>query len=78
VLVSCDAFDNFPPGLTGRTLVLSGKCRLRYSGCSCSNPRAARRHPDSYTLFPLDQPAKLAAAIREFIAAAAGAGRPVQ
>jgi pimeloyl-ACP methyl ester carboxylesterase len=25
VLVSCDAFDNFPPGLTGRTLALSGK-----------------------------------------------------
>ena len=25
VLVSCDAFDNFPPGLTGRTLVLTGK-----------------------------------------------------
>jgi len=25
VLVSCDAFDNFPPGLTGRALVLSGK-----------------------------------------------------
>ena len=25
VLVSCDAFDNFPPGLTGRTLFLSGK-----------------------------------------------------
>ena len=24
-LVSCDAFDNFPPGLTGRTLVLAGK-----------------------------------------------------
>lgn len=24
-LVSCDAFDNFPPGLTGRALVLSGK-----------------------------------------------------
>jgi pimeloyl-ACP methyl ester carboxylesterase len=24
-LVSCDAFDNFPPGLTGRTLVLTGK-----------------------------------------------------
>jgi pimeloyl-ACP methyl ester carboxylesterase len=24
-LVSCDAFDNFPPGLTGRALVLTGK-----------------------------------------------------
>jgi pimeloyl-ACP methyl ester carboxylesterase len=25
VLVSCDAFDNFPPGLTGKTLVLLGR-----------------------------------------------------
>ncbi|MEO5898979.1 MAG: alpha/beta hydrolase [Ilumatobacteraceae bacterium] len=25
VLISCDAFDNFPPGLTGRTLFLTGK-----------------------------------------------------
>jgi pimeloyl-ACP methyl ester carboxylesterase len=25
VLASCDAFDNFPPGLTGRTLALAGK-----------------------------------------------------
>lgn len=25
VLASCDAFDNFPPGLTGRTLFLVGK-----------------------------------------------------
>jgi len=25
VLVACDAFENFPPGLTGKTLVLSGK-----------------------------------------------------
>ena len=25
VLVACDAFDNFPPGLTGKTLVLSGR-----------------------------------------------------
>jgi pimeloyl-ACP methyl ester carboxylesterase len=24
-LVSCDAFDNFPPGLTGKSLVLAGK-----------------------------------------------------
>ena len=25
VLVSCDAFDNFPPGLTGKTVVLTGR-----------------------------------------------------
>jgi pimeloyl-ACP methyl ester carboxylesterase len=25
LLVSCDAFDNFPPGLTGKTIVLCGK-----------------------------------------------------
>jgi pimeloyl-ACP methyl ester carboxylesterase len=25
VLACCDAFDNFPPGLTGKTLVLTGK-----------------------------------------------------
>jgi pimeloyl-ACP methyl ester carboxylesterase len=25
VLISCDAFDNFPPGLTGKTLVAAGK-----------------------------------------------------
>jgi pimeloyl-ACP methyl ester carboxylesterase len=25
VLASCEAFDNFPPGLTGRTLALAGK-----------------------------------------------------
>lgn len=25
VLVSCDAFDNFPPGATGKTIVLTGK-----------------------------------------------------
>ncbi|MDN3356217.1 alpha/beta hydrolase [Actinomadura sp. DC4] len=25
VLASCDAFDNFPPGLTGRTLVAAGR-----------------------------------------------------
>jgi pimeloyl-ACP methyl ester carboxylesterase len=25
VLVSCDAFDNFPPGLTGKTLVFTGR-----------------------------------------------------
>jgi pimeloyl-ACP methyl ester carboxylesterase len=32
VLVSCDAFDNFPPGRTGRTLVLTGKLPPRLFG----------------------------------------------
>src|SRR5262249_14521848 len=32
VLASCDAFDNFPPGLTGRTLVLTGKLPPRAFG----------------------------------------------
>jgi pimeloyl-ACP methyl ester carboxylesterase len=32
VLVSCDAFDNFPPGLTGKALVLSGKLSPRAFG----------------------------------------------
>ncbi|GGN80453.1 alpha/beta hydrolase [Streptomyces albiflavescens] len=32
VLVSCDAFDNFPPGLTGRALVVSGKLPPRLFG----------------------------------------------
>ncbi|MFI1769245.1 alpha/beta fold hydrolase [Streptomyces sp. NPDC020800] len=32
VLLSCDAFDNFPPGLTGKTLVLTGKLPPRMFG----------------------------------------------
>ncbi|MFF4035149.1 alpha/beta fold hydrolase [Streptomyces sviceus] len=32
VLVSCDAFDNFPPGLTGKTLALAGKLPPRVFG----------------------------------------------
>ena len=32
VLASCEAFDNFPPGLTGRTLVLTGKLPPRMFG----------------------------------------------
>ena len=34
VLASCDAFDNFPPGLTGKTLVLASPPRRGCSGCS--------------------------------------------
>jgi len=32
VLVSCDAFDNFPPGLTGKMLLLTGKLPLPMFG----------------------------------------------
>ncbi|WP_433170188.1 alpha/beta fold hydrolase [Actinoallomurus sp. CA-150999] len=32
VLASCDAFDNFPPGLTGRTLLLTGRLSPRLFG----------------------------------------------
>jgi pimeloyl-ACP methyl ester carboxylesterase len=32
VLASCDAFDNFPPGLTGKTLVLTGRLSPRVFG----------------------------------------------
>jgi pimeloyl-ACP methyl ester carboxylesterase len=32
LLASCDAFDNFPPGLTGKTLVLTGKLSPRMFG----------------------------------------------
>lgn len=32
VLASCDAFDNFPPGLTGKTLFLTGKLSPRMFG----------------------------------------------
>jgi pimeloyl-ACP methyl ester carboxylesterase len=32
VLASCDAFDNFPPGLTGKTLFLAGRLSPRLFG----------------------------------------------
>jgi pimeloyl-ACP methyl ester carboxylesterase len=32
VLASCDAFDNFPPGLTGKTLVAAGRLSPRMFG----------------------------------------------
>lgn len=47
VLVSCEAFDNFPPGLTGRTLMLAGKLPPRLFGLFMQQLRlrAARRLP---------------------------------
>jgi pimeloyl-ACP methyl ester carboxylesterase len=50
VLVSCDAFDNFPPGLTGKTLVLSGKLPPRLFGLFMQQMRlrAVRRLPIAF------------------------------
>jgi pimeloyl-ACP methyl ester carboxylesterase len=47
VLVSCDAFDNFPPGLTGRTLVQLGKLPVPLFGLFMQQMRLriARRLP---------------------------------
>ncbi len=50
VLVSCDAFDNFPPGLTGKTLVLAGKLPPRVFGLFMQQMRlrAMRRLPIAF------------------------------
>lgn len=50
VLVSCDAFDNFPPGLTGKTLVLTGKLSPRMFGLFMQQMRlrALRRLPIAF------------------------------
>ena len=50
VLVSCDAFDNFPPGLTGKTLVLSGKLPPPLFGLFMQQMRlrAVRRLPIAF------------------------------
>ena len=50
VLVSCDAFDNFPPGLTGKTLVLSGKLPPALFGLFMQQMRlrAVRRLPIAF------------------------------
>jgi pimeloyl-ACP methyl ester carboxylesterase len=47
VLASCDAFDNFPPGLTGRTLVRSGRLSPALFGLFMQQLRirAVRRLP---------------------------------
>jgi pimeloyl-ACP methyl ester carboxylesterase len=50
VLVSCDAFDNFPPGHTGRTLVRAGKLSPRLFGLFMRQMRlrAIRRLPVAF------------------------------
>ncbi|HTQ93974.1 MAG TPA: alpha/beta hydrolase [Streptosporangiaceae bacterium] len=50
VLVSCDAFGNFPPGLTGKTLVLSGKLPPSLFGLFMQQMRlrAVRRLPIAF------------------------------
>jgi pimeloyl-ACP methyl ester carboxylesterase len=50
VLASCDAFDNFPPGLTGRTLMLTGKLPPALFGAFMQQMRlrAVRRLPIAF------------------------------
>jgi pimeloyl-ACP methyl ester carboxylesterase len=50
VLVSCDAFDNFPPGLTGKTLVASGRLPPGMFGLFMQQMRfrAVRRLPIAF------------------------------
>ncbi len=50
VLASCDAFDNFPPGLTGKTLVLTGKLPPALFGLFMQQMRlrAVRRLPIAF------------------------------
>ena len=50
VLVSCEAFDNVPPGLTGKVLVLSGRLSPRLFGAFMQQLRlrAARRLPIAF------------------------------
>jgi pimeloyl-ACP methyl ester carboxylesterase len=50
VLVSCDAFDNFPPGLTGKTLVATGRLPAPVFGLFMQQMRlrAVRRLPIAF------------------------------
>jgi pimeloyl-ACP methyl ester carboxylesterase len=50
VLVSCDAFDNYPPGLTGKTVVLAGRLPPRLFGLVMQQLRLAplRRLPIAF------------------------------
>jgi pimeloyl-ACP methyl ester carboxylesterase len=50
VLASCDAFDNFPPGLTGKTLVAAGRLSPAMFGLFMQQMRlrAVRRLPIAF------------------------------
>jgi pimeloyl-ACP methyl ester carboxylesterase len=50
VLASCDAFDNFPPGLTGKALVMSGRLPPALFGLFMQQMRirAVRRLPIAF------------------------------
>jgi pimeloyl-ACP methyl ester carboxylesterase len=50
VLASCEAFDNFPPGLTGKTIVLAGKLPPRVFGLFMQQMRlrSMRRLPIAF------------------------------
>jgi pimeloyl-ACP methyl ester carboxylesterase len=50
VLASCDAFDNFPPGLTGKALVMSGRLPPTLFGLFMQQMRlrAVRRLPIAF------------------------------
>jgi pimeloyl-ACP methyl ester carboxylesterase len=50
VLVGCEAFDNLPPGLTGRTVVLMGRLSPRWFGVVVQQLRLApvRRLPFTF------------------------------
>jgi pimeloyl-ACP methyl ester carboxylesterase len=50
VLASCEAFDNFPPGLTGKTLAMTGKLPPRLFGLLIQQMRlrALRRLPIAF------------------------------
>ncbi|WP_223186819.1 alpha/beta fold hydrolase [Streptomyces sp. CBMA29] len=50
VLASCDAFDNFPPGLTGKTVVMTGKLSPAFFGLFMQQMRLklVRRQPIAF------------------------------
>ncbi len=73
VLGSCDAFDNFPPGLTGKTLVATGKLSPGLFGAFMQQMRlrAVRRLPIAFGWLTKRGDAATARWIRPLLADAA-------